>query len=88
MSQKTRLRTVSRVLMQHWDPAGVRGVPQAADEYDDAARAVLSLLRANASVAEIAKRLRRYEHEDMGLETDGGSAMRAAEIIVNRRDHN
>jgi hypothetical protein len=27
-------RKVSRILLENWDPLGVRGIPQAEDEYD------------------------------------------------------
>jgi hypothetical protein len=27
-------RQIRRVLMEHWDPIGVAGIPEAADEYD------------------------------------------------------
>ena len=49
MSDDARLRIVQVVLRWAWDPIGVRGVIEAADEYDMYASAVLAMLRSSAS---------------------------------------
>ncbi|HEY2858250.1 MAG TPA: hypothetical protein VGJ21_07530 [Terracidiphilus sp.] len=63
-----RLRgEIRRVLMAHWDPIGVKDLPEAADEYDGYIWGVLGLLLRSASNAEIVNHLRRIEIEQMGL---------------------
>ena len=49
MSVSTKLRMVRVVLLWAWDPIGVRGIPEAVDEYDSYAPAVLQLLESGAS---------------------------------------
>ena len=43
MSAPAKLRMVQVVLLWAWDPIGVRGIPEAVDEYDSYAPAVLEL---------------------------------------------
>lgn len=39
------VRRIRSVLMDDWDPIGVRDIPQAADEYDSYAAPIYSILR-------------------------------------------
>ena len=43
------IRSIRSVLMQEWDPIGVRGVPEAADEYDNYIIPVSQILRERRS---------------------------------------
>jgi hypothetical protein len=43
------IRSIQSVLMQEWDPIGVRGVPEAADEYDSYIMPVYQILRERRS---------------------------------------
>ena len=36
---------IRRLLMEEWDPIGVKGIPEAADEYDSYRGAVAGMLR-------------------------------------------
>lgn len=54
MSAPAKLRMVQVVLLWAWDPIGVRGIPEAVDEYDSYAPAMLELLESCASDRQIA----------------------------------
>ena len=60
-------RELRRLLMEEWDPIGVRGIPEAADEYDGYLGPIASRLREEASAEEIARYLTDVEEERMGL---------------------
>jgi hypothetical protein len=62
-----KLRMVQLVLHWVWDPIGVGGVPETADEYDRYAGPVLELLNRAATNAEVADYLTKVEDEWMGL---------------------
>jgi len=49
MSLPPKLRMIRVVLLWVWDPIGVRGIPEAVDEYDSYAQAVLQKLETGAS---------------------------------------
>ena len=54
--------------MRSWDPIGVNGIPEAADEYDAyVAQAYVMLMDHEAGVEEIATYLFRIATEHMGL---------------------
>ena len=57
---------IARVLLQEWDPIGVRDVPEAQDEYDDYVGGVYRLLTAGASPLDVATHLSTIESERMG----------------------
>ena len=50
---------VRSVLMEHWDPLEVRGIPQAADEYDDCIGGVMHLLLEGGSDEDLLDYLRK-----------------------------
>ena len=49
MIAPAKLRMVRFVLLRAWDPIGVRCIPEAVDEYDGYAPAVLQMLETGAS---------------------------------------
>ncbi|MEA1086387.1 hypothetical protein SFC76_19110 [Sphingomonas sp. CD22] len=57
MSTDASLRIVQAALRWAWDPIGVRGIEGASDEYDMYAPQVLEMLKAEASVEQIANYL-------------------------------
>ncbi len=59
--------TIRRILMEEWDPIGVRGVPQAADEYDSYVAKVAAMLREGATAADVAAYLTYVSTELMCL---------------------
>ena len=70
MSAPAKLRMVQVVLLWAWDPIGVRGIPEAVDEYDSYAPAVLELLESGASDRSIADYLTGVTRDRMELRPD------------------
>lgn len=60
-----------RILMEEWDPIGVRGVPEASDEYDSYLGQIGERLRAGQGADEIAAFLTDLEEVRMGLTVSG-----------------
>ena len=76
---------ISEVLHYIWDPIGVAGVPEARDEYDGYVNAVLSLLRSEATEAEIVDYLVDVENNSMGLERARASSEEAVRLLLRWR---
>jgi hypothetical protein len=73
---------VRRVLMEEWDPIGVREWPDAADEYDTYVGRVGRMLRENASAGQIAGYLRDIRTDRMGLEGAAGREDAVAASLI------
>ncbi len=58
---------IQTILMDEWDPIGVRGVAQVQDEYDDYVGPLAVLVRNGASSDRIADYLLAVEIDRMGL---------------------
>ncbi len=58
---------IRQILLNDWDPIGIRDVPEAQDEYDSYVGGVYRLLADGAAAVEVAKHLARIEGEQMGL---------------------
>lgn len=67
MSSNPDLHMIQVVLHWAWDPIGVRGIEEAADEYDMYAPQVLNLLEADAPTDEIATYLTRVVRDRIEL---------------------
>lgn len=65
--KRSGARKLRQILMEEWDPIGVAGVPEAADEYDSYQGQIGSRLRAHAPADEIAAFLTDVEEVQMGL---------------------
>jgi hypothetical protein len=61
--------------MAEWDPIGVDGIPEAADEYDSYIAGVYELLAAEATAAAISDFLRGIEVDRMGMVDVGGQPL-------------
>jgi hypothetical protein len=62
--ESRRIRSeIRRVLLQYWDPIGIRDEPNAQDEYDSYLGGVYELLLSGASDEEIANHLWRIIEE-------------------------
>ena len=72
MSDRERAReiqaSIARLLMEEWDPIGVRDAPEATGEYDAYVGGVYRLLASGASTESIAEHLAAIERDHMGLE--------------------
>lgn len=62
--------SIHEVLLNVWDPIGIKDEPNAQDEYDGYIGEVYALLTRGASDAEIHDRLKYILTERMGLEGD------------------
>ena len=70
------------LLMADWDPIGVRGVPEARDEYDSYLGLVADRLRTEAPANRIADVLAAIRTETMGMPPAAGSDLRTARTLV------
>jgi len=61
------LSDVRRILLDVWDPLGVNEFPEASDEYDSYAPAIVGMLVRGATEADLVHHLRKIETENMGL---------------------
>jgi len=59
--------SIARVLMEDWDPIGVREEPDVANEYDAYVGGVYRLLASGANTQQIAEHLAAVERDRMGL---------------------
>jgi hypothetical protein len=84
--KQTGARELRGILMDEWDPIGVRGIPEAADEYDGYLGPLAARLREGASAEVIADYLTEIEEGRMGLGESAASRQRnqvlAARLIA------
>jgi hypothetical protein len=73
---------IRRVLMERWDPIGVREVPQAQDEYDTYVPVIHRLLATNRPKHELVDYLWSVETERMGLPGDRRATEAVAEYLM------
>jgi hypothetical protein len=78
-------RELRRILMEEWDPIGVRGVSEAADEYDGYLPQVSRRLREDATSEEIAAYLTEVEEVRMGLGPSPASRERNQALAARLR---
>lgn len=67
MNHSSKFQAVRRLLLEEWDPVGVRDIAAAQDEYDQYVPAIVALLERHASEDEIARRLGDVATLEMGL---------------------
>lgn len=67
VDHKSKLQSIRTLLLNEWDPVGVKDEPTAQDEYDHYVPAILGLLERGASAAEIEQYLGDVSGFDMGL---------------------
>ena len=80
--KRSGARELRRILMDEWDPIGVQGVPEAADEYDSYVGQIGSRLRDNATAEEIASYLTWVEEDRMGLGPSAAARSRNQALAV------
>jgi len=73
-------RGVRRLLMDEWDPIGVRGIPEAADEYDVYVGVVGRMLHEGATADGIEAYLRGIREDYMGLGPSKNGEVRDREV--------
>ena len=77
---------VDEVLHYIWDPIGVRGVPQARDEYHSYLPQVFRLLFDGRSAESIADYLGKVTRENMGLSGNPKNDLETAAILVDWKE--
>jgi len=80
----TNLNVIREILLRHWDPIGICDVPEAADEYDHYAAAILQMLKAGRNRDDLEAYLIDVMTSRMGLQgtnTFRDKAKRAAHLI-------
>jgi hypothetical protein len=83
------LAAIERILLQEWDPIGVAGIPEAADEYHSYAFELYVMLTspARSTIDQIEAYLARAQSERMGLDLTPDRNHRAAVRIANLSPH-
>lgn len=77
------LSDVCRILLDVWDPLGVNDYPEAHDEYDSYAPAIVGMLVRGATEADLVHHLRAIETENMGLSYLGEQRLiNAAKVLL------
>ena len=79
------LTRVNEVLHYIWDPIGVRGEPNARDEYDSYVSGVCSLLHDGATADQIATHLDKIATERMGLSSNMNHCHETAHKLLDWR---
>ena len=74
------LTAIKAVLLNEWDPIGVKGVPEARDEYDSYAPPIYTLLK-TSTLQEVSDYLWWLETEHMGLIGDRQATERSADRL-------
>jgi hypothetical protein len=73
-------RRIGEILHYMWDPIGIRGIPQARDEYDSYVHQVFAHLERGASESDISQHLASITVEHMGLAQTEAAAKHDADI--------
>ena len=78
------LAEIQRILLQEWDPIGVDGIPEAADEYDRYAFQLYVMLQSPTppSIHEIEAYLGQVQTEWIGLDLTAARNHRVACMIA------
>ena len=71
-----------RRLLMEWDPIGVAGVPEAADEYDCMISPLLQLLFEGADASSLVGWISQERSSHFGLGSDEAGDMRLAESLA------
>lgn len=69
-------------LMEHWDPIGIKDVPEAASEYDGYRGQVVELLRQRASAEDVAAHLAELQTSRMGLPASPEHLLPVGQLLV------
>jgi hypothetical protein len=74
---------VREVLLNDWDPIGIRDVPTAQDEYDGYVMTIVQMILSGKSLLELCERLLEIEIDAMGLKGDKNRASSVADKLRN-----
>jgi hypothetical protein len=76
-----RVKAISEVLFESWDPIGVSTIPEFAGEYDEYAAAIDAMIAKGSNAAELEAFLSSVLTGDLGLDL---RTMPKAKIAVDR----
>lgn len=79
-------RLCDEILLYCWDPIGVRGVPEARDEYRSYLPKVFQLVQGDQAEEALAQYLISVERDSIGLEPNRERAQQIAGMLVNHRE--
>ena len=79
MDNREKLQSIRGILLEQWDPVGVRNEPTAQDEYDRYLPALLRMLESRASSDEVA----RYLGDIVDLEMELVTVAERDEAVAN-----
>ena len=81
-SDRTVTKEIGQILMNDWDPLGIRDIPgRPDDEYDSYIKDISLLLSQRASVVTIQEHLKRIESTQMGIRRDDNELLFAAQML-------
>jgi hypothetical protein len=83
---KERIRDSQRQirgLLMDWDPIGVAGVPEAADEYDCMIGPLMHLLHDGAGQAEVQQWITNEVTEHFGMKSDPRGEAQLADTLID-----
>jgi hypothetical protein len=76
------LEEIKGIFLRDWDPIGVAGMPEAADEYDAYAFEVFTSLHKGATATSISEYLDTIETKHMGLSASSGRSGEIASKVI------
>ncbi|WP_291353777.1 hypothetical protein [Acinetobacter sp. UBA3106] len=77
----TLLHAIHKILLQEWDPLGIRCNPSMRDEYEDYLPKIFNMLNEDASESEIFDYLWRIEHKVMEQKGNKQHTLRIASLL-------
>ncbi|RZT29009.1 hypothetical protein EV147_5106 [Cupriavidus agavae] len=87
-SDEGRELEIRNVLINKWDPIGIKDVPEARDEYDSYIPAILELIERGADLDVLSSYLVWVEAERIGLPVRLAIAKEVAnELLTHNRSH-
>ncbi len=87
MKSGSLLSDVKRVLLNDWDPIGIKNIPDAATEYDGYAPGIYQLLGESRSVEDICAHLRWIVEDRMGLDDNEAHTRAVAKLLSSLPRH-
>ena len=75
-------RKIRQILLNKWDPIGVKEIPEAQDEYDSYIGGIYRLIASHHSKEDIIEYLYKIEKENMGLFSKQSNLKVVAEELI------
>jgi hypothetical protein len=74
-------KEIQKILLNEWDPIGVKDIPEAVDEYDSYIPIIKNLIIGKSSQDQIFKLLQQIETQNIGLDSDAIHTMAIAAML-------